>query len=243
MTTKLYVSFSSRSDINQLICDELDNASVAIFIAMYTLTNIALINKIIEVRGKGIEVLAIFDHAQAVKYSDLIFKLINADVICKTTGNEKISMHNKFIVIDAILSITGSFNWTNRATNNFENVIFVKNSKISQEYLSEFNYMWKLITNDSYDKNINDQCNEKLKALIEDMKREEESIPQPRDLLALRKDLDKVRAINEELKTKNEELETKNEELETKIKTIIKEEKIAKIRMRMEVLKELKLPS
>ena len=62
-------------------------------------------------------------------------------------------MHNKFCVIDDQHVITGSYNWTNRAKYNDENIIvFSENSGIAARFLKEFD---DLLEKYNYKKSVN----------------------------------------------------------------------------------------
>ena len=53
-------------------------------------------------------------------------------------------MHHKFAIIDNLVLVTGSFNWTNMAAHyNDENVIIVENQSLIQKYIAEFDHLWK----------------------------------------------------------------------------------------------------
>ena len=48
-------------------------------------------------------------------------------------------MHNKFCVIDNEIVITGSFNWSQKAKNSFENIVVIKNEyKLVKSFIHEF---------------------------------------------------------------------------------------------------------
>jgi hypothetical protein len=48
-------------------------------------------------------------------------------------------MHHKFCIIDKKIVITGSYNWTNKAQTNFENIVIIENEiENSKNYLQEF---------------------------------------------------------------------------------------------------------
>jgi hypothetical protein len=48
-------------------------------------------------------------------------------------------MHNKFCIIDAETIITGSYNWTNKAQLNDENILVIKdNHELAQQFMQEF---------------------------------------------------------------------------------------------------------
>jgi cardiolipin hydrolase len=52
-------------------------------------------------------------------------------------------MHNKFVVIDSEVLITGSFNWTSQAVNsNQENLLILQNESLCELYQLEFEKLW-----------------------------------------------------------------------------------------------------
>jgi len=52
-------------------------------------------------------------------------------------------MHDKFMIIDASMLLTGSYNWSAGAEdNNFENAIFLQGSTVIQKYALEFDHIW-----------------------------------------------------------------------------------------------------
>ena len=54
-------------------------------------------------------------------------------------------MHHKFAIIDSIVVITGSFNWTTMAVYyNEENVMAIGDKEIVKKYSDEFSHLWKL---------------------------------------------------------------------------------------------------
>ena len=53
-------------------------------------------------------------------------------------------MHNKFCIIDYSTIITGSYNWSYKAENNFENVIInYDDTALAEQFISEFNQIRK----------------------------------------------------------------------------------------------------
>ncbi|EIU5250294.1 TPA: hypothetical protein L4623_004926 [Pseudomonas aeruginosa] len=48
-------------------------------------------------------------------------------------------MHNKFCIIDSKTVVTGSFNWSHRASSHFENIVFIENDfRLAKSFLHEF---------------------------------------------------------------------------------------------------------
>lgn len=69
--------------------------------------------------------------------------LAEEGVSVRTDASSKALMHNKFAVIDHCTLITGSYNWTVRATKaNLENVIIVDNQDMVTTFANEFNKLW-----------------------------------------------------------------------------------------------------
>ena len=53
-------------------------------------------------------------------------------------------MHNKFVVLDRRIVITGSFNWTTAAVDsNQENLCILDNEELAVKYITEFEKLWK----------------------------------------------------------------------------------------------------
>lgn len=53
-------------------------------------------------------------------------------------------MHNKFVVLDDKIVITGSFNWTYQAVKyNQENLLIVEDDNLVKEYNKNFEGLWE----------------------------------------------------------------------------------------------------
>lgn len=57
--------------------------------------------------------------------------------------NNDALMHDKIVVIDSTVVITGSFNWTQSANNsNNENFLVISDASLAQSYESQFQMVW-----------------------------------------------------------------------------------------------------
>ena len=57
---------------------------------------------------------------------------------------ENAQMHNKFVIIDDKLLLTGSFNWSFSAVNkNWENIMITGNPDIVNPYIDNFEQLWE----------------------------------------------------------------------------------------------------
>jgi len=46
-----------------------------------------------------------------------VYHLGLVGIPCTTDNNQRVHMHNKFAIIDGVVLVTGSFNWTSQAVN------------------------------------------------------------------------------------------------------------------------------
>ena len=70
--------------------------------------------------------------------------LANAGIPVRTDDHEQHHMHNKFMVVDGVFLLTGSFNWTFQAgASNQENLLVVDHPFYIERYTVEFNNLWK----------------------------------------------------------------------------------------------------
>ena len=52
-------------------------------------------------------------------------------------------MHNKYVIIDREILLTGSFNWTMQAVKfNNENLVVIKGKNIVDQYINNFQALW-----------------------------------------------------------------------------------------------------
>lgn len=140
--TDVKVYFSPNGGCRKAIITEIDNAHKSIIVAMYYFTNREIAQSIIRAKNRGVSIKILLDESQTKekfsKYRFLIKNGIRVQ-IDRRTG----LMHNKFAVIDDLVLITGSYNWTSSAEHkNRENLLIIKNEKLAQRYIWEFNKLW-----------------------------------------------------------------------------------------------------
>lgn len=116
-----------------------------VLVAMYWITDDIMVNKLISLKKRGIDIQIIFDESSDSSLegnSFLINKLLSNNILpivypSKVTGN---LMHNKFLVIDNMIVLTGSANFTKKAFrspfgySNYENIVIINSENIAHEY-------------------------------------------------------------------------------------------------------------
>jgi hypothetical protein len=133
-------------NIADRIQSEIRKAQKSVFIAVAWFTNKDLFNELIEKAKAGCKVLLIISNDKVNASSQIKFEQLEKfNSKCYKIGDGKTElMHNKFCVIDYCIVITGSYNWSYKAENNFENVIInYDDTALAEQFISEFNQIRK----------------------------------------------------------------------------------------------------
>lgn len=133
------VYFSPMGGCTDAIVYHIGRAKKSVLVAAYTITSTPIAKAINDAHKRGVEVKVCLDPSQAtVKYSSATY-LHNAGIevwIDRAHGLQ----HNKYIVIDGSVVITGSFNFSQAAEErNAENLLVIKGKKdIVDAYAGNF---------------------------------------------------------------------------------------------------------
>ena len=121
----------------------IDYAKKSIDLAIFSFTNDDLANAILAAHKRGVKVRIITDdEAMKGKGADTQ-RMADAGIPCRTDSEEQYHMHNKFMIVDSLYIVTGSFNWTFQAgKSNQENVVVIDGQYYIDKYNAEFNKLW-----------------------------------------------------------------------------------------------------
>lgn len=151
MQDDIAVFFSPDGGIADAIAASIDGARREVKMQAFILSNNEISNALVRAARRGVSVQVIFDHEFTQEdYSDHVqVGKRGVDVYVAPEGR---TMHNKVILIDGQLLITGSANFTVSADReNFENMLFIKGrSKIYQAYEKYFEGLKKLCDDRDY---------------------------------------------------------------------------------------------
>jgi phospholipase D len=129
------VCFTPGTKCEYLITRAIDSAKTELFIQAYHITNHEIIKRILNAKSRGVIVELIVD--KAAKHE--IRPFINASIPVWVDYKPKIA-HNKVMIINREIIITGSFNFTQNAIKNAENVLIFKDVQVANGYRDNFNY-------------------------------------------------------------------------------------------------------
>lgn len=114
-------------------------ASQSIYIAVAWFTDYELAQILLLKANQGVKIVILTNDDEINKRSSYFFnKLQKSGVELRKFCNDGLLMHNKFFIIDSQLLITGSYNLTNKARSNSENILIAQDQELINEYLNHF---------------------------------------------------------------------------------------------------------
>ena len=126
-------------NIEQRILKEIKDAHYAIFVSVAWFTNKKLFNALLE-KAKGncyVSIIIQLDDINSQSGIDYDQIQIGRSE-CFQISKDAELMHDKFCVIDFKKVITGSYNWTYKASQNSENILVLNNPSIATHYICRF---------------------------------------------------------------------------------------------------------
>jgi phosphatidylserine/phosphatidylglycerophosphate/cardiolipin synthase-like enzyme len=129
------VCFSPRGGSTEAVCEALGRATNTVLVQAYSFTSAPIAQALIGAHRRGLEIHVILDRSQRTeKYSEADF-LKNSGVPPLIDAQHAIA-HNKIMVIDDYLVITGSFNFTKAAEEeNAENLLVINDPELARQYV------------------------------------------------------------------------------------------------------------
>lgn len=132
------VYFSPNGGCTEAVVKEINQAKSEILIQAYSFTSKEIAAALIKAHNKGIRVEAILDKSnRSAKYSAGDFTA-HAGIPTFIDDRHAIA-HNKIMIIDRAIVITGSFNFTKAAEEkNAENLLVIRNKELSRTYIDNW---------------------------------------------------------------------------------------------------------
>ncbi|MGQ9542993.1 MAG: phospholipase D family nuclease [Candidatus Bathyarchaeia archaeon] len=137
------VCFSPGGGCKSKLIYLLGRANKTIHVMIYSFTLDDISDALVSARNRGVEVKIVFERESLNEYSEYN-KLRGAGVQVRVDTNPAL-MHNKVAIIDSLITITGSYNWSGSAEDrNNENMIILRSAEIASIYEGEFNKIWSV---------------------------------------------------------------------------------------------------
>lgn len=130
--------FSPGGNCARILTLWFDRAQVSIHALIYSFTLGNVRDALIHAKNRGVDVSIVMDKDNIDAPGSAYHALRSAGINIRIDSNRAL-MHDKFVVIDNHVIITGSYNWTSTANEeNNENMIVIDNSTWARAYEEQF---------------------------------------------------------------------------------------------------------
>lgn len=138
--THYRVCFTPQENCTATIVDAIHQAKQTIRVQAYSFTSRPIEHALIAAQRKGVQVKIIFDKSQRNPHYSSPFYLARAGIPLFIDDSPAIA-HNKVIIIDHRIVVTGSFNFTRAAQkSNAENVLIIEDPRLAQRYIQNWEH-------------------------------------------------------------------------------------------------------
>ena len=142
----IQIYFSPEDKVMDRIIPIVSSAQSNIRFLAFSFTDYPLAKAMIDRSGAGVDVTGVYEKVGSETDSAEMKTFFCAHVPVRQDGNPKF-LHDKLIIVDNHIVISGSFNFSSNATdNNDENVMIVDNAEIANLYMQEFGKIWSIAT-------------------------------------------------------------------------------------------------
>ena len=126
-------------NIEQRILQEIESAHYAIFVSVAWFTNKRLFQALLEKAKSNCYVSIIIQLDEINSQCGIDYNQIQQGRSeCFMISKDAELLHDKFCVIDFRKVITGSYNWTYKASYNSENILILEDPSVATQYISRF---------------------------------------------------------------------------------------------------------
>ena len=132
------IYFSPKGGATEAVVNALDHATNDVLVQAYSFTSAPIAKALVEAHRRDVKVKVILDHSQRTeKYSEADF-LKNSGIPTLIDARHAIA-HNKIIIIDQYVVLTGSFNFTKAAEeHNAENLLVINDPALARRYVENW---------------------------------------------------------------------------------------------------------
>jgi phosphatidylserine/phosphatidylglycerophosphate/cardiolipin synthase-like enzyme len=138
----LGVYFTPATNAAGPIVKAIDASEREVLVQAYGFTHNAIAQALVRAHERGVKVRVLLDQKSQSSNRYVIDALADAHIELRQDGKHAIA-HNKVMVIDQSIVITGSFNFTNSAASrNAENFLVLKSEDLAAQYRLQWKNHW-----------------------------------------------------------------------------------------------------
>src|SRR3989440_233230 len=137
--SNVQVHFSPKGGCTEAVVNALAKARSTVLVQAYSFTSAPIAKALVDAHRRGVKIQVILDKSnQTDKYSAATFTQ-NAGIPTFIDAKHAIA-HNKIMIIDGQIVLTGSFNFTKQAEeNNAENLLVIDDPALAAKYTANWN--------------------------------------------------------------------------------------------------------
>lgn len=136
--------FGPEDEALSRLVELINGADSSIYFLTYSFTTDELAEAILSAKARGVEIQGVMDRGQAANAGGEFDRFIANGIDVRLDGEEG-NMHNKVLIIDGEIVVTGSYNFSaNAELRNDENLLVIHSSAVASMYMEEFQKIWDL---------------------------------------------------------------------------------------------------
>ncbi len=133
------VYFSPKGGCTDAVVNNLNNAEKSIFVQAYSFTSDPIADALVAAYERGVKVKVLLDKSQRGGKGSKLGVLAGAGIPVSIDTKHAIA-HDKVMIIDGDIVLTGSFNFTNAAEDkNAENLLVLHDKSMVKKYRANWN--------------------------------------------------------------------------------------------------------
>lgn len=137
-TAKIRAYFTPGYMVETAIAEEIGAAKSEIRVQAYSFTNPLIVQALTEAQHRGVDVILVLDKSNRTQKYSAADYASHAGIQTLIDDRHAIA-HNKIMIIDGKVVITGSYNFTRAAEkSNAENIVIIESEPIAQKYLKNW---------------------------------------------------------------------------------------------------------
>lgn len=134
--------FSPPDNAASAIIEQISRSRAEVLVQAYGFTHNGIAQALVQAQKRGVKVQVIMD-AKSAKTNRYVVEIFDRERIPYRWDGKHAIAHNKVMVIDQDVVITGSFNFTNSAqSRNAENVLILRSPPLAIEYRENWMGHW-----------------------------------------------------------------------------------------------------
>lgn len=136
--TKIRAYFTPGHMVESAITDEIAASKSEIRVQAYSFTNPVIVQALAEAQQRGVDVILVLDKSNRTQKYSAADYASHAGIPTMIDDRHAIA-HNKIMIIDGKVVITGSYNFTRAAEkSNAENIVIIESGTIADKYLQNW---------------------------------------------------------------------------------------------------------